>query len=258
VRVPNPQSLIPNPELNSLVRRVDEDRWLASRFAPADVRARLIALYAVNHEIARTAEVVTQPALGALRLAWWREALAEIAAGKPPRAHPALQAYASAAPDMPSALRYWELVLDARACDLEAAPFSVWADLEAYIDNTAGNVMRMALTVCGDDQTPAELVRVAARAWGYMGLVRSAPGWGARGRSALPREGGSIESMVERAHAAHQSARNLGPLSAVAFPAMGYVALIPGYLRALRHGRIERPLLQRQLRLIAASATGRV
>ena len=64
--------------LDDLVRRVDEDRWLASRFAPADVRARLIALYAVNYEIARTAEVVREPGVGDIRLAWWRDALAEI------------------------------------------------------------------------------------------------------------------------------------------------------------------------------------
>ena len=63
---------------SQLVRRTDEDRWLASRFAPADVRADLIALYALNYEVARTVEVVSQPTLGDIRLAWWREAIAEI------------------------------------------------------------------------------------------------------------------------------------------------------------------------------------
>ena len=55
-------------DLDADVRRHDEDRWLASRFAPADVRARLIAIYALNYEIARTAEVVSTPALVEIRL----------------------------------------------------------------------------------------------------------------------------------------------------------------------------------------------
>jgi hypothetical protein len=38
-------------DLDTLVRRVEEDRWLAARFAPPLVRERLIAIYAVNYEI---------------------------------------------------------------------------------------------------------------------------------------------------------------------------------------------------------------
>ena len=80
-------------DLSDLVRRADEDRWLASRFAPADARRRLVAIYALNYEIARTADVVTQAALGDIRLAWWREGIAEVFDAKPVRAHPALEAF---------------------------------------------------------------------------------------------------------------------------------------------------------------------
>ncbi len=108
--------------LDALIRRTDEDRWLASRFAATDVRARLIAIYALNYEIARTAEVVKEPAIGEIRLAWWREAIAEIHIGKPPRAHPVLQAYAPLAAGLPVAC--WEALTIARAKDFEAAPFA--------------------------------------------------------------------------------------------------------------------------------------
>ncbi|HYD73705.1 MAG TPA: squalene/phytoene synthase family protein [Candidatus Binatia bacterium] len=250
---------MPN-DLDLEVRLRDEDRWLASRFAPADVRARLIALYALNREIARTVDVVSTPGIGAIRLAWWREALTEIAEGNPARAHPTLQAYAAMQRDVRAALHSWEILIETRACDFESAPFREWADVEAYIDNTAGSVMRMALAACGDDQTPLELAAMASRAWGYVALLRAAPAWAARGRSALPREGGAMEEMRERARVAYLLARGLARknLAAAGFPAVGYVALVPGYLRALGRGRAERPLLARQLRLIAASATGRL
>jgi phytoene synthase len=258
--MPNSQSLIPNPDLDADVRRYDEDRWLASRFAPAQVRARLITIYALNHEIARTAETVSSPALGDIRFAWWREALAEIADGNAPRAHPALQAYAQTQQNPRLAHRSWEILLDARARDFEAAPFRQWADVEAYIDNTAGGVMRMALAACDDRDTPLELAAMASRAWGYAGLLRAAPGWAARGRSPLPREGGSLEDMRQRARLAYGLAQALAreSLAAAGFPAIGYAALIPGYLRALERGRIARSLFARQINLIAAAAAGRL
>jgi 15-cis-phytoene synthase len=246
-------------QLDADVRRFDEDRWLASRFAPAEVRERLIAIYALNYEVARTAQVVSQPAIGDIRLAWWREALAEIADGKPPRAHPILQAYAAAERDAQSMRHLWETMLEMRACDLDAAPFKVWADVEAYIDNTAGNVMRMALRACDDHETTSDLVVMASRAWGYVGLMRAASAWQAHGRSVLPSQG-TMEEMRERAKLAHRMAHGMAKehLAAEGFPAMGYVALVPGYLRGLEAGRIERPLLARQLNLIAAAATGRL
>ena len=67
--------------LDDLVRRVDPDRWLASRFiADASARADVIALYAFNYELARVAGGVSNALMGEIRLTWWREAMEEIAA----------------------------------------------------------------------------------------------------------------------------------------------------------------------------------
>lgn len=234
----------------SLIRRVDEDRWLASRFAPTDIRVRLMAIYAVNYEIARTAEVVKEPAIGEIRLAWWREAIAEIHIGKPPRAHPALLAYAPLAAGLPVAC--WEALTIARAKDLEAAPFASWAQAENYVDNTAGGLMRLAIAACGGEVAHLEaFVRPATWAWGYLGLLRSAPFWAERGRSILP---GSEAETRARALAGYQAAHAASPsLPAAMFPAIGYVALAPAYLR-----NPAPALITRQLRLVWASATGRV
>ena len=42
------------------VRKHDPDRFLLSMFAPPESREALWALYAFNHEIAKTREVVTE------------------------------------------------------------------------------------------------------------------------------------------------------------------------------------------------------
>ena len=64
--------------LNSLdqrVRKVDEDRWLSSRYAAQNQRNSLITLYALNYELARIRLAVSDPTLGAIRFQWWRDAL---------------------------------------------------------------------------------------------------------------------------------------------------------------------------------------
>lgn len=235
-------------DLDALVRRVDEDRWLASRFAPAPVRERLIAIYALNYEIARTAEVVKEPAIGVIRLAWWREAIGELHDGEPARAHPVLQAYAAVAGELPGAV--WETLIEARATDMDAAPFASWAEAEAYVERTAGGVLRLAIAVCAGEADDA-FVRPAAWAWGYLGLLRAAPFWAARGRAILP--GGEAEAHA-RVQAAYEAARTASAaLPTSVFPALGYLALVPSYLRGP-----DPALFTRQLRLVWASAAGRV
>ncbi|MFT3726487.1 MAG: squalene/phytoene synthase family protein [Terricaulis sp.] len=245
----------PDPALDADVRRFDEDRWLASRFAPEDARRRLVALCALNHEIARTAETVRQAAIGDIRLQWWRDAVAEVLAGKTPRVHPVVQTFAAANVETPFAHEVLDALIAARGADLEAAPFATWEALDTYVDAIAGGIMRLALTACGLGDG---ISQHAARAWGYTGLMRAGAHWQARGRSFLPPDGDPHE-MLARARAAYAAARSvLHALPAAGFGAVGYVALVPGYLRALERGETERPLILRQVKLVAASATGRV
>ncbi len=73
--------------IDARVKRVDEDRWISSRFAPEIYRNALTALYALAYELARVRLAVTEDTLGAIRFQWWRDALSEIEAQQPPRAH---------------------------------------------------------------------------------------------------------------------------------------------------------------------------
>ena len=246
-------------DLDTLVHRIDEDRWLASRFAPAPVRTRLVAVYAVNYEIARTAEIVRESALGDIRLEWWRSALNEIAEGGPPKKHPALEALHGA--ECASAARAMIGVAQARAADLEVAPFRTWDALDAYVAGTSRGLMAAALEACEVRVEAAGQTRFldrAALAWAYVGLLRAAPFWAARGRTFLP-DGATDADVLRRARGAYAEATPLArSMPAAAFPAFGYVALVPGYLRALERGGRERPLFWRQASIIAASATGRI
>ena len=80
--------------IDARIKRVDEDRWLSSRYAPESDRRKLIALYAFVYELARVRSVVTEPGLGAIRFQWWRDALDEISKGLAPRQHDVVRAVA--------------------------------------------------------------------------------------------------------------------------------------------------------------------
>jgi hypothetical protein len=82
-------------DFDALVRRVDPDRWLATRFvADPAARADLLTLYAFDHELARASAVTSTPLLAEIRLTWWIEMLDEAYAGRTVRRHPVAQALA--------------------------------------------------------------------------------------------------------------------------------------------------------------------
>ena len=80
--------------LAALVRERDRDRYLATLWAPAKAQAGLFALHALDLELLQVVRTTTEPMLGQIRLAWWRERLQGLDRGEVP-AQPVLQALAA-------------------------------------------------------------------------------------------------------------------------------------------------------------------
>lgn len=231
--------------LDDLVRRVDPDRWLASRFiADAKARADVTALYAFNHELARVAHTVREPLMGEIRLTWWREAIEEISAGKPPRAHPVIEALAAA--DIPRA--GLEDLPEGRFADLAQSPFETDEQLFQYLDATAGQLMAIAARRL-DPTAVFEQVRGAARTFGLAGLWRAKA---AGGRSRLP--DWTRDDLQARVTAELSAARaELANLPVAAFPAIAYATLAKPYSAGREVGGLEK-----RIRLTGAVLRGRI
>lgn len=231
--------------LDDLVRRVDPDRWLASRFiADPTARADMTALVAFNYELARVAGGVSSALMGEIRLTWWREAVEELAAGKPPRKHPAVEALAAAGLD-PVALA---AMAEARLADLDSEPFADEAATLAYIDATAGALAGLGARRL-DPAADTASVRAAARAYGLAGLWRLK----LAGRSRLPPAWTAIDiqAMVAKQRKAANVA--LKSLPVAAFPAAAPAALAAQLAKGRDMGEFEK-----KARLTLAVATGRV
>jgi phytoene synthase len=150
---------------DDLVRAQDEDRWLASRYAAAPSRRRLIALYAFHAETRRIPSVVTEPPLGEIRLQWWRDAFEEIRTGKPPRAHPVVEEIAAAGLAASAYEALVEEAIDAGARPLYGEPFADLEELETWLAQADGVVDAMAAMLVGGDSLLCNTARQAGTAF---------------------------------------------------------------------------------------------
>lgn len=96
----NPANLASSEEFDARLKRTDEDRWLATRYAPQAGRERLVAIYLLNQELQRTLHT-KEAMLGKIRLQWWRETLEQVAGKAPLRRHDLAEELARVTKDRP-------------------------------------------------------------------------------------------------------------------------------------------------------------
>jgi phytoene synthase len=192
-------------ERGDTVRRIaregDPDRALAALFAPRDARGDLFALIAFNGELARIAEQVSEPGLGAIRLQWWREAVARAAKGEA-TGHPVADAFGATINGRRLSPGRIEALLDARNFDVDTRIMPDWAALEVYLSATAGGLFALGAECLGSPGVSRESAAAhAGLAYGLTGLMRALPVHAASGRVYLPadalmRHGSSPEAVL--------------------------------------------------------------
>jgi phytoene synthase len=209
--------------MGDIARRHDRERFLAALFAPADRREALFALYAFNHEVAKTREVVTEPMLGQIRLQWWRETVEGVFAGAP-RRHEVAEALAATLARRGLVRAHFDALIDARERDLEPDPPATLAALEAYADGTSGELTLLALEAL-DAAEAAAAGRHVGIAYALTGLLRAVPFHARAGRSWLPAEFGDQRRAVEAIAGAAR--RHLRAAHEAGAPRAALPALLP-------------------------------
>lgn len=171
------------------LQRADRDRYLCALAAPGKQRPDLVTLYTFNAELAGIADKVSEKMLGLIRLQWWRDALAEIAAGRGHRHH-LVQDLAGIVQRRGISFALLNGLIDARERDVEAAQPADLAELESYAAATAGALAELALESCvprpNDDWRRA--ARAAGTAYGLVGIARATPYLAHHRRIMLPQQ----------------------------------------------------------------------
>jgi NADH dehydrogenase [ubiquinone] 1 alpha subcomplex assembly factor 6 len=249
-------------QLAGELRRLDPDRCLTVLAAPPppQVAEQLLALYLLNAELARSAEVSQGPLLAELRLKWWHDALADAAAGRP-REQPVLQALAAPLAEGRLPLAAVQALIELRQTELDDRPFKDLDTLARHAAAGGGRLNGLAARLLGGGEDEVAAAENIGTAFALVGLLRAAGHHAALGRELLPAD------ALDRAQATLQSLRegrggaDLAPLArAVASHAAAELvagrrrqprlpgrraapfllaALVDGYLRRLANGGFD-------------------
>lgn len=168
-----------------IVRKGDPDRFLATMAAGPDARARLFPLYAFNVEVARAPWLTEEPMIAEMRLQWWRDAVAEIAAGQAPRGHEVCRPLAELVADAGLPVAALTALVDARRWDIYRDPFADAAAFAAHLEATGGGLMWLAVKALGGKDRLEAAARAAGSALGLANWLRAIPELEARGRLPL-------------------------------------------------------------------------
>jgi len=240
----------------TLIREQDNDRYIATLYAPEALRPPLFALYAFSHEISRVRAMVSEPLPGEVRLQWWRDLLE----GQPPgeaQAHPVAAALLDTIRRFRLPVAPLTALIDARIFDLYDDPMPSLRDLEGYAGETSSALIRLACIVLAGGRDPggAAASGHAGVAYAITGLMRAFPWHAAEGQVYLPadilsRNGvtrddivrgrggpGVLYTLKELREIARKHLKQLASLSETVPPALKPaflpVALVEPYLRRM-------------------------
>lgn len=153
----------------------DPARFEAAMFAPPDRREDLFALIALNVELSRIPETVSEPILGEIRLQWWDDALGALFDERRKEGHEVIAALAKPVAEgrLPKN-RLIDLV-DARRLTLSDQPLDKVEALDRLISQTGGALAASQIAALGGDQAAQDAAADAGWAEGAGRLIAALP-----------------------------------------------------------------------------------
>ncbi|ETS03665.1 hypothetical protein M419DRAFT_96794 [Trichoderma reesei RUT C-30] len=137
----------------------DYDAHLIRRFMPPPVQDTYAALRALNLELVRLPEMVSNPTIGAMRVKFWHDAIDRTFSGQPPREpicillHKALRELeqrtgggGGGSTSSTKSIKFWvSRLIRTRERHMDNRPFATLASLEDYAENTYSTIMYATL-----------------------------------------------------------------------------------------------------------------
>ena len=159
--------------------------YYAFLFLPPPRRAAITAFYAFCREVDDVVDEVSDPAVAATKLQWWRREVASAYAGTP--SHPVMQALMPLAADYQIEAANLLAVIEGCQTDLEQTRFLDYPALQRYCHLVAGIVGEVAANIFG--RSEAATVHYAHRlgqAMQLTNIIRDVGDDARRGRIYLP------------------------------------------------------------------------
>jgi len=156
-------------------------------FLPAEKRSALTCLFAFYREIKEGSEECSDPALGQIKLNWWRQELASAWSGR--AQHPATQALFPAAARFDLAREHLAALIDAVESSLFKNRHADFPSLQDYCSRTAGLVEQLAARILGlDDPVSLQHAKDLGMAFGFTHVILNLRHDAMRNRILLPQD----------------------------------------------------------------------
>lgn len=172
------------PAVLEAARTFSRDRYLSALLAPAAARDDLVTLAAYLGEVERIPLLTREPGIAEIRLQWWRDALAaSVASGHPVAdAVRELQHRRALDPELVG------MTIEGVSRELYEDGVADAHDLDAYVAETDGAGVRLALAILGSGQDVKAglLAESAGRALAFTRIALALQQQLAHGRLPLP------------------------------------------------------------------------
>ncbi|KAI5867930.1 Squalene/phytoene synthase [Durotheca rogersii] len=129
------------------LKQSDYHSYLIRNLLPKSRRDAYDALRAFNLELVRIPELVSNPVIAQVRMQFWRDAVKNTFAGRPPKEpimillHKVVSEL-SETDGVPSSIKFWLLrLINTREKYMDNRPFATLASLEEYAENTYSTLM---------------------------------------------------------------------------------------------------------------------
>ncbi|RDL39693.1 uncharacterized protein BP5553_04033 [Venustampulla echinocandica] len=167
-----------------LLQKFDSPSYVLQTFIPASAKDAYLAIRALNIELARIPDLVSNPTVGALRMQFWRDNLTRTFAGTPPKEpvaillHTALQSLRSRHPGLStSVMKGWFMrIVNIREQYMDNRPFTTIDALETYAENTYSTLLYLTLaTIPLNSMSTDHVASHIGKATGIAAILRGLP-----------------------------------------------------------------------------------
>ncbi|KAJ7044121.1 Squalene/phytoene synthase [Mycena alexandri] len=131
-----------------LVRKHDYESFLISKFWPTHLQDGYFAIKAFSTELGMVQDNVSLPTIGAVRMQFWRDAVRDIYADRPPR-HPIALALHRATQTASLPPYHLKRIVDARDEELQTASYPTSDALVAHAESVSSSVLYLLLALRG-------------------------------------------------------------------------------------------------------------
>ena len=177
--------MTPEQYVQDKAARSGSSFYYAFLFLPPPRRAAITAFYAFCREVDDVVDEVSDPAVAATKLAWWRGQIADSFGGQP--SHPVMKALLPHTTDYLITPQHLLTVIDGCQMDLDQSRYLDFAGLALYCHRVAGVVGEVAANIFGrsSEATTAYAHRLGL-AMQLTNIIRDVGDDARRGRIYLP------------------------------------------------------------------------